>query len=296
MGPLAGEICDTMHCCAWQLVKAIGTSMEMSEVMQPIATDCTVSRRTLISAMMGGALTSMTGSLRVSAATPTPAKIRAIAFDAFPIFDARAVAALAQTRFGETGRTLANVWTAKLFDYTWLVTSAGRYEEFEALAGTSLQFAADSVGITLSDEVRKELIEVYAHLNVWPDVKPALERLRSAGIRLRFLSNLSEETLHANMRNAGIEQYFEAPLSTDRVRQFKPAPAAYHMAVDAFRLPKEAIGFAAFGGWDAAGATWFGYRTAWVNRLGVQTETLEAKPEMTSASMSGVLALAGIEG
>lgn len=65
------------------------------------------------------------------------------------------------------------------------------------------------------------------------------------------------------------------------------------MAVEALQLPKEAIGFAAFGGWDAAGATWFGYRTGWVNRLGVPPERLDAAPEIVARGMDGVLALAG---
>ena len=117
---------------------------------------------------------------------------------------------------------------------------------------------------------------------------------RPAGVRLAFLSNLSEAALRANIRNAGIEDYFEPPLSTDRVRRYKPAPEAYQMAIDAFGLPKSAIGFAAFAGWDAVGATWFGYRTAWINRLRAPAEGLDAKPAVVSASMEGVLQLAGL--
>jgi 2-haloacid dehalogenase len=234
----------------------------------------------------------------ISGLSPTNAEtatqIQAVAFDALVIFDPRTVAALARTLFPEKGDMLANIWAAKVFGYTWLETSAGRYDDFETLAGSSLQFAADSVGIELSDRARTELLAVYAHLNAWPDVKPALARLRNARVRLRLLSDLSEATLQANMRNAGIEQYFEPPLSTDRVRQFKPAPAAYQMGIDAFELPKEAVGYAAFGGWDAFGATGFGYRTAWINRLGAPAERIEPKPAITSADMDGVLALAGV--
>jgi 2-haloacid dehalogenase len=261
----------------------------MAMLAQPQAISCAFSRRTLIGALAIGAIS---GPSPTNAETAT--QIRAIAFDALVIFDPRAVAAHARALFPEKGDILANIWTTKLFGYTWLETSAGRYKDFETLAGLSLQFAADSVGIELSDPARMELVETYRHLNAWPDVEPALARLRGARIRLRFLSNLSEAMLQANMRNAGIEEYFEPPLSTDRVRQFKPAPAAYQMAIDAFELPKEAIGYAAFGGWDAFGATEFGYRTVWVNRLGAPAERIEPKPVITSANMDGVLALAGV--
>jgi len=39
----------------------------------------------------------------------------------------------------------------------------------------------------------------------------------------------------------------------------------------------ENITFAAFGGWDAAGAKWFGYPTVWVNRLETPIEKLDFK-------------------
>jgi hypothetical protein len=57
-------------------------------------------------------------------------------------------------------------------------------------------------------------------------------------------------------------------------RTFKPDPRAYQLGIDRFGLPRDQIAFAAFGGWDAAGATWFGYPTFWVNRLGVELDPL----------------------
>jgi 2-haloacid dehalogenase len=223
-----------------------------------------------------------------------PSPIRAIAFDAFPIFDATQVSVRAQALFPDKGAALASMWAAKLFGYTWLMTSAAKYLDFEALAYASLQFTADSLGLSATPRMCEDLVSTYSHLNVWPDVKPALERLRSAGVRLALLSNLGASMLRANMHLAGVEQYFEPPLSTDQVRQFKPAPAAYQMAIDAFGLRKEQIGFAAATGWDALGATWFGYQTVWINRLDLPREHLDASPALISSNMEGVLALAGV--
>jgi 2-haloacid dehalogenase len=63
------------------------------------------------------------------------------------------------------------------------------------------------------------------------------------------------------------------------VRTFKPDPQAYKMAVSAFGLKKEEIAFAAFAGWDAVGAKWFGYPTFWVNRTHAAVEELGAVPD-----------------
>jgi 2-haloacid dehalogenase len=68
------------------------------------------------------------------------------------------------------------------------------------------------------------------------------------------------------------------------------------MAVDKLRLSARSIGFAASAGWDASGAVWFGYRTAWVNRNNSPREPAHAPPDIVSRGMDGVLRLAGVDG
>lgn len=259
----------------------------MSDRFSP--TQPTLSRRDAIGALALGA-----SLLPVRAGAAERTAVDAIAFDGFPIFDPRPVGALAKRLFPDRGEALAQQWSSKLFGYSWLYTAAGQYAGFEEIADASLRFTAEGMRIALSDSDRAALVGAYAQLDPWSDVKPALVKLRAAGVRLAFLSNLSEAMLRANMARGGISDLFEHVLSTDRVRQFKPAKAAYAMAIDAFGLPKARIGFAAFGGWDAAGASWFGYRTAWVNRFGVPRERIEPGPAITAPGIEAVLALAGL--
>ena len=68
-------------------------------------------------------------------------------------------------------------------------------------------------------------------------------------------------------------------LSTDRVKAYKTDPRAYKMPEDAFKLPRKSIVFAAFGGWDAAGAKSFGLNTFWVNQVNATLEELGVKPD-----------------
>lgn len=242
-------------------------------------------------ALLAGIATTLAAPTFARAA---PTAVRAIAFDGFPIFDPRSVAAKARTMLGDRGDALAAQWSAKLFGYSWLETAAGRYQDFRTLADAALRYTGEAMNVSLSAEMRDALVGAYDELDIWPDVKPALAKLHAAGIRLAFLSNLGAGTLSANMARNGITDFFEPPLSTDRVRCFKPSPVAYGMALSAFKLPRSAIGFAAFGGWDAAGASWFGYRTTWVNRLGLPVEPLDVRPAIVSRGMDGVLALASL--
>ncbi|MFA5989875.1 MAG: haloacid dehalogenase type II [Sphingomonas sp.] len=250
-------------------------------------------RRSFLGAAAAGAGAAILPGIS-RAQEPAGRRVDAIAFDGFVIFDPRPVNAMVKAAFPEHGDALAQAWSAKLFGYSWLYTAAGQYTPFAEIADGALRFAAETLGLSLTGAVRARLVESYAQLNAWPDVKPALARLRAAGVRLAFLSNLSEPTLRANMDRAGISAEFDHILSTDRVRQFKPSPAAYGMAPAAFALPKSRIGFAAFGGWDAAGAAWYGYRTAWINRFGVVSEKIEPGPAIAGPGMDAVLMLAGL--
>jgi 2-haloacid dehalogenase len=57
------------------------------------------------------------------------------------------------------------------------------------------------------------------------------------------------------------------------------------MAEMAFGLPRETIVFAAFGGWDAAGAKSFGLRTFWVNRFNAPLEELGVRPDASGETL-----------
>lgn len=222
----------------------------------------------------------------------TSADIKAIAFDAFPVFDPRPIFKNVQDMFPEKGEALRKLWFAKQFGYTWLRTTGVQYKNFWHVIEDALEFAAADLGISLSAAQKEKLMQSYLSLPVWPDVKPALEKLRRDGIRLSFLSNMTEDMLKQNMAHNGLDGLFEFVLSTDKAQAFKPAPQAYQLGVDAFQLPKENIAFAAFAGWDAVGAKWFGYPTVWVNRLGFTAEKLDTTPDITTQDFSGLLAFA----
>jgi 2-haloacid dehalogenase len=221
----------------------------------------------------------------VPAATGAQTRIKAIAFDGFPIIDPRPVFAKVEEMFPGKGQELSNAWRMRQFEYTWLRTVSGHYADFWQVTEESLVFAAKMLKVELSADQRGQLMQSYLGLKAWPDVALALRQLKAAGIRMAFLTNLTNAMLDAVVRNSGLEGFFENHLSTDKVRTFKPDPRAYQMGVDAFGLRKEEIAFAAFAGWDAAGAKWFGYPTFWVNRLNLPVEELGVAPDGMGSGM-----------
>jgi 2-haloacid dehalogenase len=211
--------------------------------------------------------------------------IKAIAFDAFPILDPRPVFALVNELYPGKGSDLTNLWRIRQFEYGWLRTMSGRYADFWQATGDALSFAATALKVEFTPGNRARLMDAYRKLGCWPDVPAALRSLKSAGIRLAFLSNMTAELLESGIRNSGLDGMFEHVLSTDRVKACKPDPRAYGMALDAFGLKREEILFAAFAGWDAAGAKSFGYPTFWVNRQNQPAEELGVTPDASGVTL-----------
>jgi len=229
------------------------------------------------------------GALPQARAAAQP-RIKAIAFDAFPVFDPRPIFALAEELFPGKGTELSNLWRTKQFDYQWLRALAGQYADFWQATDEALVFSATSLKLELTPAKREELMNAYLALKAWPDAPPALRSLKASGIRMAFLSNFTPKMLEAGIRNAGLEGIFEDSLSTDRVKSYKPDRRAYQMGVDAFGLKREEIAFVASAGWDAVGAKWFGYSTIWINRMRLPAENLGVAPDAVGSTLDDLVA------
>jgi 2-haloacid dehalogenase len=243
-----------------------------------------INRRDLLGLSLAVAASGPLASGSRARAGTRPA-IRAVALDAFTTFDPRPVSALAERLFPGQGAELAGTWRARQFEYTWLRTLMGRYADFWQVTEEALVASARLLGLELGRERRDRLMQAFLELRAWPDAPAALRSMREAGIRLAFLSNFTAGMLDAAVASSGLEGLFEPHLTTDRVRAYKPDPRAYRMGIEAFRLSRDEIAFAAFGGWDAAGARAFGYPTVWVNRAGVPPEELGSPADATGATL-----------
>jgi len=220
------------------------------------------------------------------------AAVRAVAFDAFVLFDPAGILERAREIAGEDAGALVAAATTRLFAYSWFHTSEGSYPGFDLLALGAFRYAARMHKTDVNEASLKYMVDGYSALDVWPDVGGALDRLRRGEIRLAILSNLSEDALWHNLRRNRIDHYFQFVLSTDRARRFKPAPEAYSLGIRAFGSHPGEIGFAASAQWDAVGARRFGYRATWVNRASLPAEEALGPSGSVSAGMEGVVLLA----
>lgn len=246
-------------------------------------------RRLAMAAAAGGLVPGAHTHL-TRAPAAAPARVEAVLFDAFPIFDPRPVAALAERLYPGRGAELMTAWRTRQFEYQWLRLVMDDWADFRRCTEEALRWAAAACRLDLDAGRRDALVGAFSVLRPWPDVPPALRDLRGAGIRLGFLSNFAPSMLADCIAGSGLADAFEHVVTTERARTHKPAPRAYQLGVEALGLPKERILFAAFAGWDAAGAKRFGYSTFWVNRLGAPREELGVAPDGEGPGMAELVA------
>jgi len=223
---------------------------------------------------------------RVEGAAP---RFKAVAFDYFVLFDPDSVVSQAEEVLPGKGRQLTTLWRNRQFEYTWLRSAAHRYVDFSVVTRDALTYSANAMNLQLTPDDERRLLDAYLHLTPWPDTVGTLLTLKRSGVRVIALSNFSPAMLRANAEYGPIASLVDAFVSTDENRTYKPDPRAYQLGVDHLHLAKSAVVFAAFAGWDAAGAKSFGYPTFWVNRANQPTEQLGVAPDATSPSLAGLL-------
>lgn len=198
-------------------------------------------------------------------------KFQAVVFDAYgTLLDVHSVA---------PEKALSELWRRKQLEYTWLRSLMDRYEDFWRVTEDALRAAAAQLKVTLNEARIEELMQGYLRPAAFEDVRPALEGLR--GRRLGILSNGSMKMLEAAARHNRLETYFEAVISADRVKTYKPSPKVYALGPEALKLPPQQILFVSSNAWDAAGAKSYGYQVCWCNRGGAPAEQLGFEPDVT---------------
>ena len=221
---------------------------------------------------------------------PVQALPEAVLFDAYgTLFDVYSVGLLAEQMFAGRGEALALLWRDKQIDYTRLCSMSGQYRPFWDLTRAGLRFAALKLGLALGPADEERLMNQYRHLSAFPENREVLLALKARGIRAGILSNGDPEMLAVAIRSAGFQDLIDPVLSAHTVQRFKTDGAVYQLGPDALALPAKKILFVSSNGWDAIGATWFGFTTLWVNRAGAPIEQLDTTPSRIGSSLRDVL-------
>jgi 2-haloacid dehalogenase len=226
--------------------------------------------------------------------TPQPrAALKAVLFDAYgTLFDVYSVGLLAEQFFPGQGQALGILWRDKQIEYSRLVTTSNNgahYQPFWDLTRAGLRYACQRLELDLTPAREQQLMNQYRHLSAFPENREVLQALKGKGVVTGILSNGDPAMLEVAVKSAALEGLLDHVISVDSIRKYKTHPAAYALGEKTTGLKASQIGFVSCNSWDALAATWYGYRTLWVNRYRLPFETLGTQPTHTGSSLRDVL-------
>jgi len=220
-----------------------------------------------------------------------------IAFDAYgTLFDVYSMGQLAEELFPGHGQAFALMWRDQQIEYTRLVTMSDPapsgskyYLPFWELTILSLRYVCKRMGLNLTPQYEKQLMDQYSKLTGFEDSLSVLKTIKEKGLSTAILSNGSKEMLSTVVDSNGLKPYLDKVVTVEDVRLFKTAPQAYELLLKAFPVTKAEILFISSNAWDALAAKWYGFDVFWVNRLGHPFEEIGEKPNYEGASLTHVL-------
>jgi 2-haloacid dehalogenase len=210
--------------------------------------------------------------------------IRGYVFDAYgTLFDVHSIVEAGRALTTDPG-ALSVLWRQKQLEYTWLRSLMGRYEDFWAVTEAALRHSVRRLGLVATDAALARLMEAYLTLASFPEAREALQRL--AGRPRAILSNGSPRMLDAAVASSRLGDALEHLISVDRVKVYKPAPAAYALGPVTLGVRADELLFVSSNAWDVAGAKAFGYRVAWCNRTGAPEEELGLRADYVVSNLT----------
>lgn len=182
----------------------------------------------------------------------------------------------------------ARLWFSTMLHHSLVMTVAGQYAPFPEIGIATLTMLARNREVILHGDDAKKAISPLLALPAHPDVRPALDRLRQAGYRLATLTNSTSSGVRTQLEHAGLTDCFERQFSVETIRKYKPHTEVYLWAAGEMQAAPDQCMLVAAHGWDVAGASWAGLRTAFVARAGQQQFPLANEADLIVADLTAL--------
>jgi 2-haloacid dehalogenase len=180
-----------------------------------------------------------------------------------------------QRIFGDNGAM--RLWFANLILYSAALTVAGCYVPFTDIGAAVMKMLADTRGIKINDNDKKELTDKFSTMPPYAEVPAALRKLRNAGFRLFCLTDNLLEVQTRQLTHGGIVDLFERRFSADGVKHHKPSRQAYAYVEKELGVAPSQLCMIACHTWDTLGAVAAGWQAALIKRVG--NDVLEVGPQ-----------------
>ncbi len=157
-------------------------------------------------------------------------------------------------------------WFVKLLHSSTVMGIMGEYENFGKLSEVTLESVFKETGKEWSEDAKKDILGAFKSLSAYEDVPKALSYLKKKNIKVIAVSNSSLEMMKEQLKNGGIESYFDDCYSVDSVEKYKPFKNIYEYVINQTNINAEEAAMVACHDWDLFGAKKAGLTTCYIQR------------------------------
>jgi 2-haloacid dehalogenase len=215
--------------------------------------------------------------------------VRACVFDAYgTLLDIHSAVSRNSASVGDVAVAFSLLWRQRQLEYTWTRSLMNQYADFWEITREALEYALESFQLDDHADLKESLMKSYLELTAYPDVADTLQKIKSLGMITAVLSNGTPQMLREALQANRLSTCFDACLSVDELKLYKPHPRVYNLACDRLGVHPQQVCFISANAWDLAGAASFGFKTIWINRDNLAGEYKFAALHSQQRSLSEV--------
>jgi 2-haloacid dehalogenase len=171
-------------------------------------------------------------------------------------------------------------------------TTHGPYRPYRDVLRDTLRQIMEQYGLPYRKEDGDALLAAVPTWGPFPDVPPALERLREAGIKLAIITNSDDDLMAQNVANIGVP--IDRVITAEQARAYKPSPVIFAYALQELGCePTDILHVAQGFEYDIVPAHALGWERVWINRYG-KTGDAAYGPYHELPDLSGLPDLLGL--
>lgn len=190
-----------------------------------------------------------------------------LAFDVYgTLIDTNGVVDLLEKFIGNKAKAFSATWRDKQLEYSFRREHMQNYVSFAVCTSQALDYTCLFYKLELSSEQKNELMNIYAVLPAFTDVKEALTKLKEKGFRLFAFSNGKKEAVEKLLIHAGVRELFLGVVSVDDIKTFKPSPGAYAHFLRTAEVNGGEAWLISSNSFDVTGSISAGMKSAWIQR------------------------------
>lgn len=179
-------------------------------------------------------------------------------------------------------------WRTQQWNFLLLNNSMSeRFQSYHYITGKTLEYAMKKYGISLNENQKKQLMDIWVSFKAWPEAKEVIEEIKRRGYKVAMLSNGDQDMLEPLQNSSGIR--FDYVFSAGTAGAYKPSATVYDIPFQKTGIKKEEMLHVAGSVFDVMGAKAAGCVCAWSNRYSDYVLDSKYEPDYNMKNLSELL-------